>query len=147
MNSYDFINMYDEITYTSMGLNNRIFCTFSKNEGLETLIYEISTSYTIKYNKIFILSIKDSDEYAVTYNTEQGNVNYIFPNTILVHRKKEYNVLYSINSLNELIKKLNNGIVDTSYQINWQHYKNSILLTDKGNFKQLNTKIYKIIEL
>ncbi len=147
MNSYDFINMYDEITYTSMGLNNRIFCTFSKNEGLETLIYEISTSYIIKYNKIFILSIKDSDEYAVTYNTEQGNVNYIFPNTILVHRKKEYNVLYSINSLNELIKKLNNGIVDTSYQINWQHYKNSILLTDKGNFKQLNTKIYKIIEL
>jgi hypothetical protein len=147
MNSYDFINMYDEITHTSMGLNNRIFCTFSKNEGLETLIHEISTSYTIKYNKIFILSIKDSDEYAVTYNTEQGNVNYIFPNTILVHRKKEYNVLYSINSLNELIKKLNNGIVDTSYQINWQHYKNSILLTDKGNFKQLNTKIYKIIEL
>jgi hypothetical protein len=147
MNSYDFINMYDEITHTSMGLNNRIFCTFSKNEGLETLIHEISTSYTIKYNKIFILSIKDSDEYAVTYNTEQGNVNYIFPNTILVHRKKEYNVLYSINSLNELIKKLNNGIVDTSYQINWQHYKNSILLTDKGNFKQLNTKIYKIINL
>jgi hypothetical protein len=147
MNNYDFINMYDETIYTSMGLNNRIFCTFSKKEELEDTIYNISTSYTIKYNKMFVLSIKDSDEYAITYNTEQGNINHIFPNTILVHRKKEHNVLYSINSLNSLIKILNYGIVDTSYQINWQNYKNSILLTNQGDFRQLNTKIYKIINL
>jgi hypothetical protein len=68
-------------------------------------------------------------------------------NTILVHRKKDFNVLYTINSLNELIKQLNNGIVDTNYPINWQHYKNSILLTQHDELKQLKTRIYKIIEV
>jgi hypothetical protein len=99
------------------------------------------------YNKIFVLYIKSSDEYAVTYNLEQGNINTIPENTIMVHRKKDFNVLYSVNALNELIKKLNGGVVDTKYPINWQHYKNCILLTNQGELKQLNTKIYKIVEL
>ena len=49
--------------------------------------------------------------------------------------------------LNELIKKLNGGIVDTKFPINWQHYKNTILLTQHDELKQLRTKIYKIINL
>jgi hypothetical protein len=68
-------------------------------------------------------------------------------NTILVHRKKDSNTLYTINALNELIKGLNNGIVDTRYPINWQHYKNTILLTQHDELKQLKTKIYKKVEL
>jgi hypothetical protein len=39
-------------------------------------------------------------------------------NTILVHRKKETNTLYTINALNELIKKLNGGVVDIAYKVN-----------------------------
>jgi hypothetical protein len=65
----------------------------------------------------------------------------------LVHRKKESNTLYTINALNELIKKLNGGVVDTRYQVDWQHYKNTILLTQQNELRQLKTKIYKIIEL
>jgi len=64
-----------------------------------------------------------------------------------VHRKKESNTLYTINALNELIKKLNGGVVDTRYQVDWQHYKNTILLTQQNELRQLKTKIYKIIEL
>ena len=48
---------------------------------------------------------------------------------------------------NELIKKLNGGVVDTSYKVDWQHYKNCVLLTQHNELNQLNTKIYKIIEL
>ena len=47
----------------------------------------------------------------------------------------------------DLIKKLNGGVVDSRFPIEWQHYRNSILLTNHGEFKQLNTKIYKIVEL
>jgi len=96
---------------------------------------------------MFVLEIIGKDEYVVTYNVDQGNINSIPDNTILVHRKKESNTLYTINALNELIKKLNNGVVDTSYQIDWQHYKNCILLTQHNDLNQLNTKIYKIIDL
>jgi hypothetical protein len=99
------------------------------------------------YNKMFVLYVKSTDEYVVTYNVEQGNVDSIPLNTILVHRKKESNVLYTVNALNELIKKLNNGIVDKNFRIDWQHYRNSILITNQGEFKQLKTKIHKIIDL
>ena len=49
--------------------------------------------------------------------------------------------------LNELIKKLNGGVVDSTYQVDWQHYRNCILLTQHNELNQLNTKIHKIIEL
>jgi len=96
---------------------------------------------------MFVLYVKSTDEYVVTYNVEQGNVNDIPENTILVHRKKDTNTLYTINALNELIKKLNGGVVDPKYMVSWQHYRNCILLTNHNELKQLNTKIYKIVEL
>ena len=96
---------------------------------------------------MFVLYIKNNDEYVITYNVDQGNVSEIPDNTILVHRKKETNTLYTINALNELIKKLNGGVVDTKFPINWQHYRNCVLLTQHGDLKQLNTKIHDIIDL
>ena len=147
------INMYnanyDVITEIKNlnSLNNKLFCTFTNLEGLDTLIEGIKDKYSIIYNKLFVLEIADKDEYVVTYNVEQANVSSIPENTILVHRKKESNTLYTINALNELIKKLNGGVVDTKFQIDWKHYNNCILLTQHNELTQLNTKIYKIIEI
>ena len=67
--------------------------------------------------------------------------------TILVHRKKEFNTLYTINALNELIKLLNNGFIDKNYKIPWNEYKNSILLTQNHNINIIKTEIYKIINV
>jgi len=139
---------YDNDNFINLGdLNNKLFCTFVKSEEIEPKVKELSTTYTIMYNKMFVLYIKSNDEYVITYNVDQGNVGEIPPNTILVHRKKETNTLYTINALNELIKKLNGGVVDTKFPINWQHYRNCVLLTQHGDLKQLNTKIHDIIDL
>jgi hypothetical protein len=142
--------MYDGYDFDSTNIkdvNNKLFCTFTALEDLETLISDLTRAYTIMYNKMFVLYVKSTDEYVVTYNVEQGNVEGIPMNTILVHRKKETNTLYTINALNDLIKKLNGGVVDSSYRVNWQHYKNCILLTNHNELKQLNTKVHKIVEL
>jgi hypothetical protein len=144
-NTYNIYDFDSAVDLTLM--NNRLFCTFTTLEDLENLISSLSSRYSIMYNKMFALQVKSNDEYVVTYNVEQGNVNDIPENTILVHRKKESNTLYTINALNELIKKLNGGVVDTKFPISWQHYRNCILLTQHNEIKQLNTKIYKIIEL
>jgi|TARA_B100000424_G_scaffold221367_1_gene180394 hypothetical protein len=141
--SYDIIN---DIKILG-DLNNKLFCTFTDLDGLDELIEDIKSKYTIIYNKLFVLEIVGKDEFVVTYNVEQANVHTIPDNTILVHRKKESNTLYTINALNELIKKLNGGVVDTSYQVDWQHYRNCILLTQHNDLNQLNTKIHKIIEV
>ena len=128
-------------------VNNKLFCSFTTLEELDTLVNAITKAYSIMYNKMFVLYVKSTDEYVVTYNVEQGNVDSIPVNTILVHRKKETNTLYTINALNDLIKKLNGGVVDQSFRVNWQHYKNCILLTNHNELKQLNTKVFKIVEL
>ena len=139
---------YDVITEINLSdLNNKLFCTFTDLNGLDALLENIQSKYSIIYNKLFVLEIVGKNEYVVTYNVEQANVDSIPENTILVHRKKESNTLYTINALNELIKKLNGGVVDTRYKVDWQHYRNCILLTQHNELNQLNTKIYKIIEL
>lgn len=145
---YEGYNRYDFDFHTNVDMaNNKLFCTFTSLEDLDYLINSLTKAYTIMYNKMFVLHVKSTDEYVVTYNVEQGNVESIPQNTILVHRKKETNTLYTINALNDLIKKINGGVVDPSYRVNWQHYKNCILLTNHNELKQLNTKIYKIVEL
>ena len=138
---------YDFDSINTRDVNNKLFCTFTSLEDLETLINGLTKAYSIMYNKMFVLYVKSTDEYVVTYNVEQGNVDSIPLNTILVHRKKETNTLYTINALNDLIKKLNGGVVDPSFRVNWQHYKNCILLTNHNELKQLNTKVFKIVEL
>ena len=143
--------MYDQydydFTFDNLSMNNRLFCTFTPLDELEALILALTSRYSIMYNKMFVLHIKSNNEYVITYNVDQGNVNDIPDNTILVHRKKESNTLYTINALNELIKKLNGGVVDTNFPVNWQHYRNCILLTQHNEIKQLNTKIFKIVEI
>ena len=101
---------YDVLTsLNNIGdLNNKLFCTFTDLDNLDTLLDKIKSKYTIVYNKMFVLEIVGKDEYVITYNVDQGNVHTIPDNTILVHRKKESNTLYTINALNELIKKLSN---------------------------------------
>ena len=140
-------NMYwaDNTNITEM--RNKLFCTFTTLEDIDNLVYSITNNYSIMYNKIFVLYIKSNNEYVCTYNIEEGNTKDLPNHTIMVHRKKDTNTLYTINALNELIKKLNGGVVDTRFPIEWQHYKNTILLTQHDELNQLKTKIHKIIEL
>jgi hypothetical protein len=140
-------DIYGEINLKPIDLNNKLFCTFTQEHLIDDIIADLSYKYTILYNKIFVLEVKDNNEYVLTYNIDLANLEGIPLNTILVHRKKETNTLYTINALNELIKKLNGGVVDPRFQIDWKHYKNTILLTQQNDLRQLKTKIYKIIEL
>ena len=128
-------------------MSNKLFCTFATEETLEPVLVEIQERYKIIYNKIFVLYSKSLNEYICTYNVDFGNVGTFLDNTILVHRKKESNTLYTINALNTLIKELNEGVLDTSFRINWSDYRNCVLLTKGPELKRINTKLYKILEL
>lgn len=135
-------------TLTKEMLKNKLFCTFTTEENLNSLIESINREYSVLYKKIFVLSSPDSSELLCTYNIEETDQQpRIMKNTILVHRKKETNTLYTINSLNALIMTLNNGVLDSKYQIHWPDYKNSILLVQDSKFKKLNTEINKIVNL
>ena len=85
----------------------------------------------------------------LTYNVDMNNSSSesMVNNTILVHRKKQTNTLYTINALNESIKSLNNGVLDKRFPIEWNDYRNCILLIQTEGFNKIDTKIREIINL
>lgn len=126
---------------------NKLFCTFTSPIDLDETVATINRRHAVLFNKIFILESPQSDELICTYNIDTGNMaSSPMSNTILLHRKKESNTLYTINALNTLIMSLNNGRMDKNFIINWQDYKNSILLTNGPDLRRLDTSIYKIID-
>ena len=130
-------------------MNNKLYCTFTTSDSIEETSLSIQSSYKILFDKIFVLESLDSEKIMLTYNVDMGNSqkSTIIDNTILVHRKKQTNTLYTINALNELIKSLNNGYLDKTYTINWNNYKNCILLIQAEGFNKINTKVREIINI
>ena len=130
-------------------MNNRLYCTFTTLDNYEEVANTIQTSYVILFDKIFVLESLDGEKIMLTYNVDMNNQSgeSMVENTILVHRKKQTNTLYTINALNELIKELNNGVLDKTFAINWENYKNCILLIQTDGFNRIDTKIREIKNL
>jgi len=137
------MNHYDYESQT-VGKNNKLLCTFSTKDVLDATLENVKAKYEILYNKIFVLESPDTNEMIVTYNVDFNNVSTttILPQTISVHRKKETNTLYTINALNNYISTKTK---ERYYNVDWKLFQNSILLTERGNFKILKTKINNVI--
>ena len=131
-------------------MRTQLLCTFTRLSRLNETLDVIIECNDILYDKIYIFqNMDDTTQLICTYNVNQedeidfNSVN----NTISLHRKKITNTLYTINALNELIKTINNGVLDTNYQIEWDTYKNMILISNKEGLQKIPTRIFKIIEL
>lgn len=128
----------------------KILCTFSKNSiDIETTLITITDCYEIVFNKIFILqNVENKNEIIFTYNINPENIKGDVPyGTISVHRKKETNTIYTINSLNYLISLLNDGIEDSKFEVPWTNYRNCILVTNNNELKRIDTSVYKMITI
>ena len=131
-------------------MKTQLLCTFTTQYKLEQTISDIAKNFKIVFDKIYVLQNEDKPkELICTYNVDQEDdidFNKV-KNTISLHRKKITNTLYTINALNELIKTINNGVLDTSYQVEWDMYKNMILISNKDGLSRIPTRILKIIDL
>jgi hypothetical protein len=130
-------------------MNNRLYCTFTTIDAYEEVANTIQTSYVILFDKLFVLESLDGEKIMLTYNIDINNsaVDSMMDNTILVHRKKQTNTLYTINALNEVIKSLNGGVIDKSFSVDWNDYRNCILLIQTDGFNRIDTKVKTIINL
>lgn len=129
-------------------MKTQLLCTFTSKDGLQKTLQDIRETYVIVYNYIYILQNKSNlDELYVTYNI---NTEFKPPqpleDTILIHRKKESNTLYTINALNQLVREENGGVLDKTFVIDWQKFKNSIILTNTEGTKRIQTRIFEVIE-
>ena len=129
-------------------MNTQLLCTFTTKDRLQKTLQDIREVYVIVYNYIYVLQDKSNlDELFVTYNINtEYKPQQPLEDTILIHRKKESNTLYTINALNQLVKEENNGVLDKSFVIDWQKFRNSIILTNTDGTKRIQTRIFEVIE-
>lgn len=113
-------------------MKNILLASFVREGELDNAILSISSRAQIDPSRIFVF--KAPDEYVLTYNFSNMNIEYesIWPDTIMIHRKKETNTLFSINALNQIIKEENGGVLDIRHSVNWENYKDAILLIKNG---------------
>lgn len=129
-------------------MNTQLLCTFAVRKTLTKTVDTIIETYDVLYNKIFVLkNADDNRELMCTYNIEKRPSTVILDNTISLHRKKLTNSLYTINALNELIRTVNNGVLDTSFQVEWENYRNCILTTNEDGLKRIDTEVDEIIHI
>ena len=129
-------------------MKTQLLCTFTDKGSLDDVVELIMECNDILYNKIYVFENgKDKSQLICTYNVEyeDDHISEDIPNTISLHRKKQTNTLYTINALNEVIRELNNGVLDKKFSIPWDDYYNSLLLTNDDGLSKIPTKIYKII--
>jgi len=130
-------------------MKSQLLCTFTAKHQLDDIFELIIECNDILYNKIYVFqNLNDSSQLICTYNIEYDEENYMenIPNTISLHRKKQSNTLYTINALNEVIRSLNNGVLDKRFPVPWEEYQNSLLLTNDMGLNKIPTKIHSIVD-
>jgi len=128
-------------------VRTQLLCTFAHRKDLDLIVDYIATAYTVSERRMFVFADRDntSDLY-VTYNVEPDDYRKT-PNTIMIHRKKETNTLYSVNALNAVIKECNNGILDKTFVIPWANYRNSLILADGDAIRHIHLEMVRRINL
>ena len=111
-------------------MKTQLLCTFTKRNRLYDTIELIIECHDIVFSKIYVFVNEDDHHQLIcTYNIPQNQDNFIEGiDTIALHRKKQTNTLYTINSLNEIIREKNNGILDKTFPVPWEEYQNQLLL-------------------
>lgn len=118
-------------------MRTQLLCTFAHKTNLDIVTEYIKQNFEIPEKRIFIFANHSKrNELYCTFNAE--NNEYRGKNTISIHRKKETNTLYTVNALNEVIKDLNNGILDKTMILPWQAFENSFILLDDPGYKRID---------
>lgn len=127
----------------------QLLCTFTRRTKLDETINTIGDTYDVSPPRIYVLeNTEDKRNLICTYNIELKDEQQVLRNTISIHRKKQTNTLYTINALNSVVSLLNEGRPDPNFEVDWEKYRNMLLVTDEeNNLKKISTKIYDIVHL
>lgn len=129
-------------------IQKQLLCTFSNSVQYTDVLKEIPQQYKLIDNKIFIFANENNlRELYLTFNVEKNDRVNRYKGTISIHRKKQTNTLYTLNAMNKLIADENNGVYDKNFQLNWDLYKNSIILTNEIGVKIVSLKLFSIFEV
>ena len=132
-----------------------LLATFCKARNVRVTIDLIADSFEVVSSKVFVLQ-DESDRYKkiLTYNIVKDETVFsdVIKNTVSLHRKKEVNSLYTLNALNEVVKIQNNGVLDSKFSVEWEDYRNTLLVTYKEDdgeqkLRRINTRLISVVNI
>ena len=131
----------DEImSRESMSTKTILLCTFVKKQDLCKRLQLIKKAFKVDRNRVFVLNDNTTEynRFILTYNIvvprddeDQSNYNSI-SHTFRINRNKEYNSLYTVGALNELIRE-EYGEYQKNAMVDWSRYPNCLLLIDRDS--------------
>ena len=122
-------------------MDSQLLCTFATKQTLTGLLSRLNDNFILSNKSIFVLTTLTPYEVICTYHIDiEPNTQYL-PDTILVHRKRATNTLYTLNSLNEIVK-MNTGGLSSSYIVEWEKYRNCLLVTNDQGLRRIDTKLF-----
>jgi hypothetical protein len=130
-------------------MKTQLLCTFTKRNRLNEAVDIIVSCNDILYDKVYVFANQDDEHQLIcTYNVEYSE-DFVenVQDTISLHRKKQSNTLYTINALNEVIRSKNNGVLDKRFMVEWDEFRNTLLLTNDAGLFKIRTRIYSIIDV
>mgnify|MGYP003642345087 CR=1 FL=1 len=103
---------------------------------------------TNKYIFLFRL-LEEPTKKILTYNAIPQPGKHFNPRlyTMRVHRKKQTNTLYTINALNAAVAAQHDGAQGKNLKLNWDEYKNCLLLTEGKKLKVHPVEVLKIFKI
>jgi len=125
------------------------FSPTSEEKILEE-VQHIADSRQLANKYIFLFSqVDDPSKKILTYNAiiQKGTALNSRLFTMRVHRKKQTNTLYTINALNRAVAQDNDGQTGRHLKLEWEKYRESILLTSRNELVVHAIKVEKIFEI
>lgn len=121
-----------------------IIGTFVKKNKILSFIETLKNEFGIKLEKLFVYSIDTNKrEYLVTFKTfDKDRFIKNLANATVMHVKN--GCLFSINALNKLIEKDNEGseLPNNEFVVDWDKYKDKLIIITNGELSISNlTKI------
>lgn len=128
-------------------MRTQLLCTFSEKSECSPLLEKIINCYRLSDGKFFVFEdCKNPSVLMVTYNVlVVDNDLSKFPATISIHRKKQTNTLYTLNAMNKIIMEENGGILDKSFQLDWEIYRNCLIITSESGYRIIDLQLIDII--
>ena len=120
-------------------MQNTLLCTFVKKRKLNRTLKLIKHRHYV--TKIFVFrDSMNGGVFACTYNVNSARCKCLLPCTFPINRIGKTNTLFTINVINYIAPTY--GV-----KINWEAYRNSLLVMHHGEMVQIKTKLDRIIDL
>jgi len=122
-----------------------MLCKLTNTADYQEDLQKIRECYEIDKN-IFVFKQRDGDDTIfITFNTSKVYERAI--GTFRIHRKKDYNCLFTVNAINLLCLQETGKFKDTEYVPDFNKFSNSAILTKGTELNIVPIKLLEIIRL